>query len=154
MRAAAAASPEQQREIISKRLLRAMALLVASSLVLVTYARLTDRPLEAKPVDGPIVQERVLHIVSDNVSGAATIYDEDGALIVDLPPTKGGFVAGIWRAMVFERQKEGIDPDAPVRLMKFSDGRLALRDEVGTTRLELIGFGRDNAAAFARLLNE
>ena len=151
---AVAASPEQQREIISRRLLRAMALLVASCLVLVTYARVTDRPLEAKPVDGPIAQERVLHIVADNVSGAATIYDGDGALIADLPPTKGGFVAGIWRALVFERQKAGVDPDAPVRLMRFADGRLALKDDDSGTRFELVGFGRDNAAAFARLLDE
>ena len=150
---AATASPEQQREIISRRLLRAMALLVASSLALVTYARVTDRPLEAQPVDGEIAQERVIHVFAD-MSGAAQILDANGSLIADLPPTQGGFVAGVWRALVFERQKAGVDPDAPVRLMRFADGRLALRDEVGGTRFELIGFGPDNAAAFARLLDE
>jgi putative photosynthetic complex assembly protein len=149
----AAATPEQQREIISRRLLRAMALLVAGSLALVTYARVTDRPLVAKPVDGEIAQERVIHIFAD-MSGAAQILDEKGALIADLSSTQGGFIAGVWRAMTFERQKAGVDPDAPVRLMRFADGRLALRDEVGGTRFELIGFGPDNAAAFARLLNE
>jgi putative photosynthetic complex assembly protein len=150
---AATASPEQQREIISRRLLRAMGVLVALSLLLVTYARLTDRPLEAMPVDGQIIQERVIHIFAD-MSGAARILDESGSVIADLPSTKGGFVAGVWRAVVFERHKAGVDPDAPVRLMRFADGRLALRDEVGGGRYELIGFGTDNAAAFARLLNE
>jgi len=151
---AATASPDQQREIISRRLLRAMGVLVASSLILVTYARLTDRPLEAMPVDGQIAQERVIHIVSDNVSGAARILDEDGTMIADLPPTAGGFIAGVWRAVVFERHKAGVNLDAPVRLMRFTDGRLALRDELGGNRFELVGFGTDNAAAFARLLNE
>jgi putative photosynthetic complex assembly protein len=150
---AATATPEQQREIISKRLLRAMALLVASSLAIVTYARVTDRPLEAQPVDGEIVQQRVIHVVAD-MSGAAQILDGNGSLIADLAPTQGGFIAGVWRALVFERQKAGVNPDAPVRLMRFADGRLALRDEVGGTRFELIGFGPDNAAAFARLLDE
>jgi putative photosynthetic complex assembly protein len=149
----AAATPEQKREIISRRLLRAMALLVASSLALVTYARVTDRPLEAQPVDGRIVQERVIHVFAD-MSGAARILDANGGLVADLSPTEGGFVAGVWRAVTFERQKAGVDPAAPVRLMRFEDGRLALRDEAGGTRFELIGFGPDNAAAFARLLNE
>jgi putative photosynthetic complex assembly protein len=149
----ATANPEQQREIISRRLLRAMGLLVACSLALVTYARLTDRPLEATPVDGQIVRERVVHIVSDNVSGAARVLDESGAMVADLSPTQGGFVAGIWRAVVFERHKAGVDPDAPVRLLRFADGRLALRDEAAGTRFELVGFGADNAAAFARLLD-
>ena len=150
----ATVSPDQEREIISRRLLRAMGLLVAGSLALVTYARLTDRPLEALPVDGPVVHERVLNIVSDSLSGAAQIYDENGRLIVDLGPTEGGFVAGVWRAVVFERHKLGVDAGAPVRLMQFSDGRLALRDDLGGGRFELIGFGRDNAATFARLLQE
>lgn len=150
----AIASPEQQREIISRRLLRAMGLLVVSSLALVSYARLTDRPLEAAPLDGPVAQERMLRIDADTVSGAARIYDADGTLIADLSSTEGGFVAGIWRALTFERRKAGTDPDAPVRLVRFADGRLALRDDVGGVRFELVGFGRDNAAAFARFLDE
>lgn len=147
------ANPAQQREIISRRLLRAMGLLVVLSLALVTYARVTERPLEAKPAAGPIAQERVIRIEADK-SGAARVFDVDGTLIVDMPETKGGFVAGVWRAMTFERGKAGIDPDAPVRLVRYKDGGLAMFDEVGGTRLDLIGFGADNAAAFSRLLNE
>lgn len=105
---AATATPDQQREIISRRLLRAMGLMVAASLALATYARVTDRPLEAMPVDGPIVSERVLRIVSDSVSGAARVHDGEGALIADLSPTQGGFVAGVWRAVVFERRKAAL----------------------------------------------
>jgi putative photosynthetic complex assembly protein len=131
-----------------------MALLVLSTLLLVTYASLTDRPLEALPVDGPIAQERVIHIVADGMSGAATITDEDGEIIADLSPTQGGFIAGVWRAVAYEREKNGTDLHAPVRLMRFTDGRLALRDDIGGSRFELVGFGQDNAAAFARLLDQ
>ena len=88
-----AANPDLQREIISRRLLRSMGLLVVVSLLLVSYARLTGRPLEGVPADGQIVQERVLRIASDNVSGAAQVYDANGGLIVDLGPTEGGFIA-------------------------------------------------------------
>jgi hypothetical protein len=41
----------------------------------------------------------------------------------------------------------------PVRLVAFEDGRLALFDDATEWRAELIGFGRDNYAVFARLLN-
>ena len=147
------ASPEQRREIVSRRLLRAMGLLVAFSLALATFARLTDRPLEAEPVDGRITRERMIRIFAD-MGGAARVLDDSGTLIADLPSSEGGFIAGVWRAVVFERRKAGVDPDSPVRLMRFSDGRLALRDETSGTRIELLGFGADNVAAFARLLDE
>ena len=143
----------QQREMIPKALLRAMFGLVLVCLAIVTWARLTDRPLEAKPVDGPIAFERSITVAADT-SGAAKVRDADGTLIVDLPANKGGFIAGVWRSLEFVRGKAGLDREAPARLIRFKDGRLALKDDLSGWRVELIGFGADNAAAFARLLDE
>ena len=36
---------------------------------------------------------------SPTSSGAAQILDANGTLIADLPPTQGGFIAGVWRAV-------------------------------------------------------
>jgi putative photosynthetic complex assembly protein len=138
-------------ETIPKTLLCAMFGLVLLCLALVTWARLTDRPLEAKPADGPIAAERSI-IVFGHLDGSAQVMDADGTRIADLPSDKGGFVAGVWRAVQHERRQAGADPDAPVRLIRFEAGGLALRDETTGWRAELIGFGPDNAAAFARLL--
>jgi putative photosynthetic complex assembly protein len=41
-----------------------------------------------------------------------------------------------------------------VRLIRFEDGRIALKDDLTGWRAELIGFGADNTAAFARLLEQ
>lgn len=148
---AAAAAP--YRDMIPKALLRAMLALVLVCLAIVTWARLTDRPLAAKPADGPIAHERSIQVFADT-SGAARVLDADGTLIVDLPANKGGFIAGVWRSLEFVRGKAGLDPEAPARLIQFKDGRLALKDDLSGWRVELIGFGADNAASFARLLDE
>ena len=141
----------QDREMVPRVLLRAMFGLVLAVLVLVAYARLTDRPLEAVPANGPVAQERVIHI-QGTMSGSAIVHDADGTLIADLDATQGGFIAGVWRALNHERGRRGVDLAGPVRLVQFEDGRLALFDDSTDTRIELIGFGADNTAAFLRLL--
>ena len=66
---------------------------------------------------------------------------------------EGGFIAGVTRAMARERIKYDVAADAPVRIVRFADGRLGLRDDFSGWRVELLGFGADNTAAFDRLLN-
>lgn len=133
-------------------LLRSMLALVVASLVLVTYARLTDRPLVATPPEVPAVAERTI-VIDGEMSGAATVTDAGGAVIARLAPEQGGFIAGVKRALDRERIRHGVALDTPVRLVRFADGRLGLRDDATGWRAELIGFGADNAAAFARLLD-
>lgn len=140
------------REKIPRLLLRAMALMVIVVLMLVTYARVTDRPLEAKPANGPIAAERVLHIIASD-GGGAQVLDANGSVVANMADGKGGFVAGAWRAISYQRSLHGLDPNLPVRLVRFEDGRLALFDDHTGWRMEIMGFGRDNTAAFARLLN-
>lgn len=140
------------RELVPRVLIRAMFGFVLIVLLLVSFARITDRPLEAKPIDGPIAQEKSI-IILGTMAGAAKVVDVNGTLIADLSPAEGGFIAGVWRSLNHERSKSGANPIAPVRLVRFEDGRLALFDDTTDFRVELIGFGADNAAAFARLLN-
>jgi len=141
----------RDREMVPKVLLQAMFGLVLAVLAMVTYATVTDRPLEAIPADGPVAQERVIHIAG-TMAGAAKVLDANGTLIADLGPTEGGFIAGVWRSLNHERSKLGADLAGPVRLVQFEDGRLALFDDSTNFRIELVGFGADNTAAFLRLL--
>jgi len=48
----------------------------------------------------------------------------------------------------------GMEGSDPIRLVRYSDGRLSLRDDFTDFRAELLGFGADNERAFARLLEE
>lgn len=148
-----AAAEIRDREKIPTLLLRGMLTLVICSLLIVAYARFTDRPLEATPpANAPIAAERAI-ILSGAMNGSAQVLDMNGALIAALSAEEGGFIAGVYRVLVHERKKHDAPIHAPVRLVKFEDGRLALYDDLTGWRAELIGFGRDNYAAFARLLN-
>ncbi len=148
-----AKQPHEDRELIPRILLRAMGLLVLSALAITTYASVTDRPLAAMPPDVAIVEERNLVIYGD-MSGAARVFTTEGSLVAELTPENGGFVSGVWRAMARVRTNAGVDVHAPVRLVRFEDGRLGLRDDFTGWRAELMGFGATNAAAFARLMDQ
>jgi len=147
---------ERDKEMIPTVLLRAMLVLCISVLVIASYARLTDRPLAAAPpseAEVPVAEERLIRIFGQ-MDGSARVMDVDGNVIVTLGPDQGGFVAGIHRVLERERGALGLSADDPIRLVRFSDGRLGLRDPLTDFRAELVGFGADNTRVFARLLEE
>ncbi len=145
---------ERDREMIPSLLLRAMLFLVVAVLVIVAFARLTDRPLEATRPEGvPVVAERSIQIFGD-MSGAARVLDANGVLLADLGPEEGGFISGMSRVLHRERMKIGVADDAPVRLVRFADGHLVLFDDATGWSATIEGFGADNKAAFARLLED
>ncbi len=147
---------KRDKEMVPTILVRAMFILCVSVLIIVSYARITDRPLAAMPPsleEAPVVQERVIRIFG-HMDGSARVLDESGMLIADFGPEEGGFVAGIHRVLERERGAVGLDASEPIRLVRFSDGRIGLRDDHTDFRAELFGFGADNEAVFARLLEE
>ncbi|WP_308916233.1 photosynthetic complex assembly protein PuhC [Jannaschia sp. LMIT008] len=146
----------RDREMVPTVLLRALATLVVCALFIVGYARLTDRPLEAMPVldeTSGVAAQRSIFIDADGTTGAARVLGADGTVIASFDAETGGFVAGVHRALTFERTRRGADVTRPVRLIRFDSGQLSLRDDTTGWRAELIGFGADNAAVFARLLD-
>lgn len=147
------AAHDDNRELVPRVLLRAVGAMLILVLAMVTWARLTGLPPAALPPEGPVAQERELHIFGD-LTGSARVLDVDGTMVADLGPTQGGFIAGVARSLTLKRRQAGVDPAAPVRLVRYVDGRLALKDDFTGWRAELIGFGKDNAAAFARLLQD
>lgn len=147
---------ERDKEMIPTVLIQAMFVLCVCVLIIVGYARLTDRPLSAMPPtleEAPIVTERLIRIYGQ-LDGSARVLDIDGNLIADYANDEGGFIAGIYRVLERERGAVGADASDPIRLVRFADGRLGLRDEITDFRAELFGFGPDNEAAFSRLLEE
>jgi len=147
---------ERDKEMVPTILVRAMFLMCLCVLIIVGYARLTDRPLSATPPSEdvtPIVHERTIRIFGE-MDGSARVIDVDGTLIADLASDEGGFVAGIYRVLERERGAVGLDASEPILLVRFSDGRIGLRDDHTDFRAELFGFGADNEAVFARLLEE
>ncbi len=142
------------KERLPKGLLYGMLIMVLASLALVTLARLTGMEPRAMPPDAvtAIVDERMIQIMA-HPDASAQIYDEHGALIADLGPAEAGFISGVHRALVRERMLAQIQGNPPVRIVRFADGRLGLRDPFTGWRVELMGFGDTNRDAFLALLD-
>ncbi|NNK79229.1 MAG: pullulanase [Litoreibacter sp.] len=143
---------DRDREMIPTLLLRALLALVLICLGIAVFASVSGRPLEAMPPNLEVVEERQIQIFAD-LSGSARVLDASGTVIADFSPEEGGFVSGIGRVLERERAKVGLAGSMPVRLIKYSNGRLALRDDFTPWRAELQGFGQTNEATFHKILN-
>jgi putative photosynthetic complex assembly protein len=138
-------------DLVPRRMIRAMLILVLTVLALVTVARLSGAPVISTPPDSPVVLERHVYL-SGELSGAATVLDANGALIARLAPEQGGFIAGIGRVLDRERTKHGAPLNGPVTILAREDGRISIHDPSTGWGADLMGFGQDNARAFIRLL--
>lgn len=147
---------ERDKEMVPVVLVRAMFILCVCVLIIVSYARLTDRPLSATAPsveEVPIVTERLVQIYGE-LNGSARVLDVNGNVIANYTSEEGGFIAGVYRVLERERGAVGAMASDPIRVVRFADGRIGLRDPLTDFRAELVGFGADNEAAFARLLEE
>jgi putative photosynthetic complex assembly protein len=141
-------------EKIPRVLVRGIIAMVLASIALTTFARVTGMPPAAMPPDGrtEVVAERLIQIMG-SLDASATVWDTDGTVIADLGPMEAGFISGVHRALTRERMLAKVEGNPPVRLVRFADGRLGLRDPETGWRVELIGFGDTNHAAFLALLD-
>lgn len=139
------------KQVVPQVLLRAVAALVATALLIVGYAVLTGREPSAQAHDRVAVAERLIQIKA-RADGGTIITGTDGKVLADVAPNEKGFLTVIRRAMEFERHRNAIDTNPPVALIRFADGRIGLRDDATDWKIGLIGFGQDNARAFAELI--
>jgi putative photosynthetic complex assembly protein len=143
----------EEPDLVPVALVRAMSALVAVVLALTTFWVWTGRLLEATPPESPVAEERILYLKGE-LSGAAQVRDAEGTLVAEYGPDEGGFIAGVYRVLERERINARVATDGPVRLVAYENGRLAIFDPSTDWRADLMGFGADNAAAFATLLRD
>jgi len=90
---------------------------------------------------------------ADRSDGAVVLTDaRTGREALVLAPGEDGFMRGTLRGLARDRHLGGIGPEAPFRLVAWSDGRMTLDDTATGRRLDLLAFGQTQAEAFARLL--
>ena len=140
----------REKEMIPRVLLRGMAALALSALLITGYAALTGREPSGKPAAGNILAEREFVLIGGG-SKAVKVADTGGAVLLDMP--HGGFITVIQNGLEFERKRHGVAQDLPVRLVKYDNNRLTIHDPATGWSAELHAFGSDNKAAFERLLS-
>jgi putative photosynthetic complex assembly protein len=92
-------------------------------------------------------------LAADRADGAVVITDSaTGREVLVVAPGEDGFIRGTLRGLARDRRMRDLGPEAPFRLVAWSDGRLTLDDPATGRRLDLLAFGQTQAEAFARLL--
>lgn len=90
---------------------------------------------------------------SDRADGAVVVQRAtDGAEVAVLGEAGSGFIRGVLRGLARDRRMRGIDAVPPFELVRWSDGRLTLRDTATNRLIDLGAFGPTNLEAFASLL--
>lgn len=128
----------------------AAGVLVLSSLIMVSIARLTGYQPE-RPPPSAVVESHDLRF-EDRADGAVLVYTADEQLAYTILPGTNGFVRGVLRGLVRERRADHVGPTPPFRLTRWADGRLSLDDPSTGRHVDLEVFGETNAGAFADIL--
>ncbi|MCH2163765.1 MAG: putative photosynthetic complex assembly protein PuhC [Marinovum sp.] len=139
--------PEIMPPVVGRALLGLLIVVLA----IVTWARLTDRPLLATPPQSPVSESRLL-LIETTLAGAVKAYDEDMVLVTDLPDGEGGFISTVDRVIQRVRLQHGVAQGTPVQVNRHENGRISLYDPSTDWRVDLMAFGHDNVGAFAKLL--
>lgn len=123
--------------------------LVGLSVVAAAAGRLSLAP-EA-PATGTPVAARDL-VFEDRDDGAVVARAAGSGRTVEVFEGENGFLRGTLRGLARTRRAEQASPALPFHLAQWPDGRLTLDDPATGRHIELLAFGADNAAVFARLL--
>jgi len=142
----------RDRDMVPAFLVKSMFGLMVASVALVAYAKITDVPLTGVVSDSPVIAERVVTLNGTRDAGVS-VRDESGVEIAHSTKNKGGFIDVIWVSVSRERTVNGKALDAPLRIVRRANGRTAIIDDTTDFEIELIGYGKDNIAAFARLVD-
>jgi len=116
---------------------------------------LTVAPLPAvrAPESAASVRSARSFVAADRGDGAVVLRDATtGREVLLAAPGEDGFLRGTLRGLARDRRMRGLGPEAPFRLVSWSDGRLTLDDTATGRRLDLLAFGQTQVEAFARLL--
>lgn len=147
--AEARAMERRDRELIPRRLVIALFSLAIASVLLTSFAVLTDRPRVGQPKLAPIVAERSLII--DGSGQALRVTDPaSGEAIVDL--TNGGFLSVVNDGLERARLVHGVQDNPPVTLTLYENSRLSLADPATGWSTEISSFGPGNVRVWMNLL--
>ncbi|MEJ8562286.1 photosynthetic complex assembly protein PuhC [Yoonia sp. GPGPB17] len=142
----------RDKEMVPRILVQAMFGLMAASLAIVAYAQWFDVPNRGVLVEAPVVQSLDIVMEGDR-SGTYTVTTLDGTQIASSADEMGGFIGVMGRVIDRERLVHDLQGNAPITVVRRENGNIAIIDDTTDLRVELIGYGKDNVAAFAKLLN-
>lgn len=142
----------RDREMVPRVLVVAMFALMAATLAIVTFARVTDAPKVGVLDPAPVVAMREISLIGGR-DGVYRVIDDTGAEIARSSDDLMGFVGVMGRVIERERLVHDYAGGAPIQLIRRANGNIALFDPATDLDVELIGYGADNVAAFGNLID-
>jgi putative photosynthetic complex assembly protein len=142
----------RDREMVPRFLVQAMFGLMAATLAMVAYAQWFDVPNRGVLVEAPVVQSLEVVMIG-NRAGVYEVTTTVGTLLASSSDHKAGFLGVIGRVFERERFVHNLTSNAPVTVVRRENGNIAIVDDTTDLSVELIGYGKDNVAAFAKLLD-
>ena len=142
----------RDKEMVPRFLVQAMFGLMAATLSIVAYAQWFDVPNRGVLIEAPITQSLEIVMVGDR-SGIYEVMTTDGQLIASSSDEKAGFIGVMGRVIDRERFVHDLTGNAPITVVRRENGNIAIIDDTTDLSVELIGYGVDNVAAFAKLLD-
>jgi putative photosynthetic complex assembly protein len=142
----------RDKEMVPRFLVQAMFGLMAATLSIVAYAQWFDVPNRGVLIEAPVTQSLEIVMVGDR-SGTYEVMTTDGQLIASSSDEKAGFIGVMGRVIDRERFVHDLTGNAPITVVRRENGNIAIIDDTTDLSVELIGYGADNVAAFAKLLD-
>jgi len=140
------------KEMVPKFLVQGMFGLMLAVLFVVAYGQVNDVPKAGVLVEAPVVQSLEIVMTGDR-SGVYTVHDTDGTLLATSSDEMAGFIGVIGRVFDRDRQVAGVAGNPSLLVVRRENGNVAIIDRSIDLSVELIGYGTDNVAAFANLLD-
>lgn len=142
----------RDKEMVPKFLVQSMFALMIGSLALVAYAQWADVPQSGVLYEAPILQTREVTLAGDR-TGKYVVLDDSGTVLASTADVKAGFIGVIGKVIDRERLVLGVEAEGPITVARRENGNIAIIDPNTNMSIDLIGYGKDNVAAFARLLD-
>ena len=142
----------KQIEVIPKRFLQSLVLLIALVLISVFTFRLMDYPLAGVAPKGEIVKEIKLDFVERNRFDVV-VRDKYGKVLATSTDGANGFLGVVFNAVKRERIKKRIEGDNTLRMVQYANGRIAVIDDWTQMEIQVNSFGVKNLEVFSLLFN-
>jgi len=135
------------------KILIGVALMLVFAISAIIFGQTTGIGVVKYETGAPVAMRDV--VITRNARDVVIVTDaRSNERITAYEANAGGFVRGSLRAFERMRMIAGVPADAPYRIIKWETGSVSLSDTGTGERIYLEAFGKDNAAAFAALIED
>lgn len=139
-------------EIVPKRFLQVIGILIFTVLISVFIFRLMDFPLVGVTPKAKIVREIQLDFIERNRFDVA-ILDKYGKILAESTDGNSGFLGVVYNAIKRERIKKRVVGDNVIRMVEYENGRIAVIDDWTGMEIQINSFGMKNLEVFSFLFD-